>query len=181
MHRRSPSPGAADHHAAPASTTVLPPLWYDAVVLGEEAGLARLWEPAHGEVVAHPRHAGLHRQPGTRAYLSGGLPSADWWVAGAAVAVAEKADVELDEVERSAPSMACGRACPVACRQGGRWASAYPNVVTIYCVGGSRRHSHASGGHGSGPTTRAARGMRAPRRGHLPHTKDDQTWPTWSR
>lgn len=115
--------------------------WYDAVVLGEEAGLVRLWEPAHGEVVAHPRHAGLHRQPGTRAYLSAGLPGADWWVAGAAVAVAEDADVELDEVERSAPSMVCGRACPVACRQGGRWASAYPNVVTIYCVGGSRRHS----------------------------------------
>ena len=125
--------------------------WYDAVVLGEEAGLVRLWEPAHGEVVAHPRHAGLHRQPGTRAYLSAGLPGADWWVAGAAVAVAEDADVELDEVERSAPSMVCGRACPVACRQGGRWASAYPNVVTIYCAGGT---VYASGG---------------------------QTWPTWSR
>ena len=28
--------------------------WYDAVVLGEEAGLIRLWEPAHGEVAARP-------------------------------------------------------------------------------------------------------------------------------
>jgi hypothetical protein len=74
--------------------------WYDAVVLGEEAGLVRLWEPAHGEVAAHPRRAHHHWQPGTRAYLSAGLPGADWWVAGAAVAKAEDADVELDEVER---------------------------------------------------------------------------------
>ena len=28
--------------------------WYDAVVLGEETGLVRLWEPAHGEVVGIP-------------------------------------------------------------------------------------------------------------------------------
>jgi hypothetical protein len=74
--------------------------WYDAVVLGEETGLVRLWEPAHGEVDARPRRAGLHWQPGTRAYLSAGLPGADWWVAGPAAAKAEDADVELDEVER---------------------------------------------------------------------------------
>jgi hypothetical protein len=74
--------------------------WYDAVVLGEEAGLVRLWEPAHGEVVACPRRAGQRRKPGTRAYLSAGLPGADWWVAGAAVAEAEDADVDLDEVGR---------------------------------------------------------------------------------
>jgi hypothetical protein len=74
--------------------------WYDAVVLGDETGLVRLWEPAHGEVVAHSRRARRHRQPGTRAYLSAGLPGADWWVAGAAAAKAEDADVELDEVER---------------------------------------------------------------------------------
>ncbi len=74
--------------------------WYDAVVLGEESGLVRLWEPAHGEVVAHPRRARQHRQPGTRAYLSAGLPGADWWVAGPAVAEAEDAEVELDEVAR---------------------------------------------------------------------------------
>jgi hypothetical protein len=30
--------------------------------------------------------------------LSAGLPGADWWVAGAAVAKAEDADVDLDEV-----------------------------------------------------------------------------------
>jgi hypothetical protein len=74
--------------------------WYDAVVLGQEAGLVRLWEPAHGEVVARPRRADLGWQPGTRAYLSAGLPGADWWVAGPAVAKAEDADVELDEVRR---------------------------------------------------------------------------------
>jgi hypothetical protein len=74
--------------------------WYDAVVLGEESGLVRLWEPAHGEVVAHSRRDQQHRQPGTRAYLSAGLPGADWWVAGPAVAEAEDADVELDEVGR---------------------------------------------------------------------------------
>jgi hypothetical protein len=74
--------------------------WYDAVVLGGEAGQVRLWEPAHGEVVAHPRRPRLDWQPGTRAYLSAGLPGADWWVAGAAVAEAEDADVELDQVER---------------------------------------------------------------------------------
>jgi hypothetical protein len=73
--------------------------WYDAVVLGEENGLIRLWEPAHGEVLAQPRRA-QPRQPGTRAYASAGLPGADWWVAGAAAATAEDADVELDEVER---------------------------------------------------------------------------------
>jgi hypothetical protein len=47
---------------------------------------------------ARPRRATAHRQPGTRAYLSAGLPGADWWVAGAAVAKAEDADVDLDEV-----------------------------------------------------------------------------------
>lgn len=74
--------------------------WYDAVVLGEESGLVRLWEPAHGEVVAQPRRAGQYREPGSRAYLSGGLPGARWWVAGAVVSHADDADVELDEVER---------------------------------------------------------------------------------
>jgi len=73
--------------------------WYDAVVLAEEDGLTRLWEPSHGEVLARPR--GAHqRPPGSRAYLSAGLPGADWWVAGAVSATAEAADVELDEVER---------------------------------------------------------------------------------
>ena len=59
--------------------------------------------------------------------------------------------------------------------------SAYPNIVTIYCVGASRRHVHASGGQGLRPYDPGCSGMRAPRRGHPPHTKGDQTWPTWSR
>ena len=74
--------------------------WYDAVVLGEQAGLIRLWEPAHGEVLARPRRAREPRPPGTRAYLSAGLPGADWWVAGPVAPTADDADVELDEVER---------------------------------------------------------------------------------
>ena len=74
--------------------------WYDAVVLGNEAGAVRLWEPAHGEVVAQPRNPRERHEPGTRAYLSAGLPGAEWWVAGRAVDQAEDADVELNEVER---------------------------------------------------------------------------------
>ncbi|MGI8679689.1 MAG: hypothetical protein ACR2LX_13605 [Jatrophihabitans sp.] len=86
---------------APEGTDAVVFRWYDAVVLGEDSGLVRLWEPAHGEVVAQPRHAQQFHRPGTRAYLSAGLPGADWWVAGAADAArAEDADVELDEVER---------------------------------------------------------------------------------
>jgi hypothetical protein len=73
--------------------------WYDAVVLGDEAGLIRLWEPAHGEVLAQARHR-QPRPPGTRAYASAGLPGSDWWVAGPATTTAEEADVDLDEVER---------------------------------------------------------------------------------
>ena len=74
--------------------------WYDAVVLGDEAGAVRLWEPAHGEVAAQPRSPRQRHEPGTRAYLSAGLPGAGWWVAGRAVDRAEDADVELDEVGR---------------------------------------------------------------------------------
>jgi hypothetical protein len=74
--------------------------WYDAVVLGHEGTSVRLWEPAHGEVVAQPRRPQQRHDPGTRAYLSAGLPGADWWVAGRAVNRAEDADVELNEVER---------------------------------------------------------------------------------
>jgi hypothetical protein len=74
--------------------------WYDAVVLGSDPGAVRLWEPAHGEVSAQRRHPGQQYGPGTRAYLSAGLPGADWWVAGRAVDRAEDAEVELDEVDR---------------------------------------------------------------------------------
>ncbi|HEY2080720.1 MAG TPA: TIGR03086 family metal-binding protein [Streptosporangiaceae bacterium] len=86
--------------SAPDDTEVVVWRWYDAVVLGEEAGLVRLWEPSHGEVLAQPRSMHQSSQPGSRAYLSAGLPGADWWVAGGAAACAEDADVELDEVEQ---------------------------------------------------------------------------------
>jgi hypothetical protein len=85
---------------APDGTDVVVFRWYDAVVLGEQGGRLRLWEPAHSEVVAQSRRPQQARPPGTRAYLSAGLPGADWWVSGAAAARAEDADVELDEVER---------------------------------------------------------------------------------
>jgi hypothetical protein len=85
---------------APDGSEVVVWRWYDAVVLGGETGLVRLWEPSHGEVVAQRRRPRQQRLPGTRAYLSAGLPGAKWWVAGAVAARAEDADVELDEVER---------------------------------------------------------------------------------
>jgi hypothetical protein len=72
--------------------------WYDALVLGEEAGTVRLWEPAHGEVVAQPRQRHQQWDPGSRSYLSAGLPGADWWVAGPVVVQPEKSQVELNEV-----------------------------------------------------------------------------------
>ncbi len=56
--------------------------WYDAVVLGHERdGSVRLWAPGHGEVVARPRTSYKTQPPGSRAYASAGLPSAEWWVA----------------------------------------------------------------------------------------------------
>lgn len=73
--------------------------WYDAVVLDDESDATRLWEPAHGEVLAQARPAYVPGNPGTRAYLSAGLPGADWWVAGPAMADARDADVELDEID----------------------------------------------------------------------------------
>lgn len=73
--------------------------WFDAVVLGQADSQVRLWEPGHGEVLAQPRDPHRVAAPGSRAYLSAGLPGSEWWVAGGAVARAEEADVELAEVE----------------------------------------------------------------------------------
>jgi hypothetical protein len=85
--------------AAPDGTELVVWRWFDAVVLGEEGELLRLWEPAHGEVLARPRRA---RQwvVGSRAYVSAGLPGADWWAAGPVGPPAEDAEVDLDEVQR---------------------------------------------------------------------------------
>ena len=55
--------------------------WYDAVVLDDDADGVRLWEPAHGEVVAQVRSEATYKR-GYRAYASAGLPGAEWWVAG---------------------------------------------------------------------------------------------------
>ena len=93
-------PGHLVAVAEAAGAAVVVWRWYDAVVLGSDAEPVRLWEPAHGEVTAQRRRPARQYAPGTRAYLSAGLPGADWWVAGPAVDQAEDAEVELDEVER---------------------------------------------------------------------------------
>lgn len=85
---------------APGASPVVVWRWYDAVVLSSGAGSVRLWEPAHGEVAAQRRRPRQHYDRGTRAYLSAGLPGAEWWVAGKAADRPGDADVELDEVER---------------------------------------------------------------------------------
>ena len=74
--------------------------WFDAVVLDGFEESVRLWEPLHGVVAARPRDARRAYRPGSRAYLSAGLPGADWWVTGSAVVQAEEAEVDLDEVVR---------------------------------------------------------------------------------
>jgi len=73
--------------------------WFDAVVLGPEAdGSVRLWEPAHGEVVARARPSYKNQLPGSRAFASAGLPGAEWWVADS-TDHGLVADVELDDVD----------------------------------------------------------------------------------
>jgi hypothetical protein len=74
--------------------------WFDAVVLEAAGRSVSLWEPVHGLVLAEPRDPQRTYRPGTRAYLSAGLPGAQWWVAGPVVERAENADVDLDEVEQ---------------------------------------------------------------------------------
>ena len=74
--------------------------WFDAVVLDSTGTGVELWEPAHGIVVATPREAARTYPPGTRAYLSAGLPGADWWVSGPVVEDAAHADVERADLEQ---------------------------------------------------------------------------------
>jgi len=74
--------------------------WFDAVVLGAEGdGFVRLWEPAHGEVLARPRASYTRQDPGSRAWASSGLPGAEWWVAGGVGSAGAPGDIDLDEVE----------------------------------------------------------------------------------
>jgi hypothetical protein len=68
--------------------------WYDAVVLEQADDTVTLYEPAHGTVTARPRTARDYR-PGSRAWLSAGLPGADWWVASP---TCEPVDVDVAEV-----------------------------------------------------------------------------------
>ena len=86
--------------AAPGGAPVVVWRWFDAVVLQDIAGQVRLWEPGHGEVLAHARDPQRSYRPGSRAYLSAGLEGADGWAAGQAAGPAEDADVELDAVLR---------------------------------------------------------------------------------
>ena len=80
----------------PDGTEVVVWRWFDAVVLGAGSdGSVRLWEPAHGEVVAQPRASYRPQEPGSRVWASAGLPGAEWWVADGAPGGTE---VELDEV-----------------------------------------------------------------------------------
>jgi hypothetical protein len=72
--------------------------WFDAIVVDQAEHVVTLWEPNHGTVVAQPTDPKYIYQPGSRAYVSAGLPGADWWVAGPAVDRAENAAVDLDEV-----------------------------------------------------------------------------------
>ncbi len=66
----------------PGGTDVIIWRWYDAVVVEERVDEVTLWEAAHGEVTATRRPSYRSTTPGTRAYLSAGLPDAEWWVAG---------------------------------------------------------------------------------------------------
>jgi len=108
LHRVGPRPRAervAPGHLTAIATAadgseVIVWRWFDAVVLDEVGGSISLWEPAHGSVLAQPRDPQHLYRPGSRAYLSAGLPGADWWVAGPVVHRSEDADVELNEVQR---------------------------------------------------------------------------------
>ncbi len=85
---------------SPTGAEVVVWRWYDAVVLSVPDGASvQLWEPAHGEVIAHLRASCQVVEPGARAYASAGLPGADWWVAARVEIHPEDADVELDAVQ----------------------------------------------------------------------------------
>jgi hypothetical protein len=74
--------------------------WYDAVVVGHDAdGSVRLWEAAHGQVIAQPRSSYTQQEPGSRAFASAGLAGAEWWVACGAAGSPYVVDVDLDAVD----------------------------------------------------------------------------------
>jgi hypothetical protein len=72
----------------------------------------------------------------TRAYLSAGLPGAEWWVADRGVDRAQDADIDLDEVERLYsehdmwdPSSSCEQPNPLSFED----ATRTPNSITRNC------------------------------------------------
>ena len=84
---------------SPTGSQVVVWRWYDAVVLAHGDGSSvRLWEPAHGEVIARARSSYRPVEPGERAYASAGLPGAEWWVAGAVTKSPAGVDVEMQAV-----------------------------------------------------------------------------------
>jgi hypothetical protein len=96
--RVSPGHLVALHSAAGEPSVVW--RWFDAVVLGVSPAGVQLWEPLHGEITARPRDPALVVRPGSRAYVSAGLPGADWWVAAPVDGSPEQARVEVAEVRR---------------------------------------------------------------------------------
>jgi hypothetical protein len=92
------APGNLVAIGQPGGSEVILWRWFDAVVVDHAEPVTTLWEPNHGTVVARSRDRKHGHRPGSRAYVSAGLPGAEWWVAGPAIDRAESADVELDEV-----------------------------------------------------------------------------------
>ena len=90
---------------APGGTAVIVCRGFDAIGQGADGRTITLWEPGHGTVLAEPRDPQRLYRPGSRAYLSAGLPGAEWWVAGPAVERAEDADVDTDQVEQLVTSL----------------------------------------------------------------------------
>jgi len=85
---------------APAGSAFVVWRWFDAVVLDRIGSSVRVWEPAHGVVRAELRDPRRNYRPETRAYLTAGLPGAEWWVAGPVADRAEDAEVDLDQVDK---------------------------------------------------------------------------------
>ena len=74
--------------------------WFDAVVLAASPEGVLLWEPLHGRIMARVRNPDVALRPGSRAYVSAGLPGAEWWVAGPVGGAAEETALEVAEVRR---------------------------------------------------------------------------------
>jgi hypothetical protein len=103
--RVSPGHLVAVSDALDKSSPVVVWRWIDAVVVDVAGGMLTLWEPLHGDVRAQPRDPRRTYPLGARAYVSAGLPGAEWWVAGPVVDCAEDAEVDFEEVEHFLASL----------------------------------------------------------------------------